>query len=415
MPSEFSQASGSAAWARDKPIRQIDKIRYLENKFAVEPNAREEALTPGCYQAFLFVTLFTTFAQFVRRFNALRRQPIKQSKAGADARLEALKRWVEGIDTARGGNLSPASGDASFRRYFRLRKDGKSFIVMDAPPPQEDCLPFIRVAGYLEAMQINAPRVIEADLDQGFLLLTDLGSTSYLDRLAADASSADMLYDDALRALAVMQTRGAAYQSLLPPYDEALLRLELSLFHDWLCGTHLGIEFDNPEETEWQSLCDLLVSNALDQPQVFVHRDYHSRNLMVTRDDNPGVLDFQDAVEGPVTYDLVSLLKDCYIKWPTDRVVQWVSDYYGRLDISMRAAITEQAFIRAFELMGVQRHLKAAGIFCRLNHRDAKPGYLPDIPRTLSYIVDLSSQNGELDFLVQLISDRCLPQLGSRG
>ncbi len=286
---------------------------------------------------------------------------------------------------------------------------------MDAPPPQEDCLPFIRVAGYLEAMQINAPRVIEADLDQGFLLLTDLGSTSYLDRLTADASSADLLYGDALRALAVMQTRGTAFQSLLPPYDEALLRFELSLFHDWLCTTHLGIEFDNTEEAQWQSLCDRLVGNALDQPQVFVHRDYHSRNLMVTSDDNPGVLDFQDAVEGPVTYDLVSLLKDCYIKWPADRVAQWVGDHYEGLHKSMRAAITQEAFIRAFELMGVQRHLKAAGIFCRLNHRDGKPGYLPDVPRTLSYIVDLSSRNGELDFLVQLITERCLPRLESTG
>ena len=371
-------------------------------------------MTPGCYQAFLFVTLFATLAQFFRRFNALRRQPIKQSKAGADARLQALNRWVEGIDAIRGGTLAPASGDASFRRYFRLQRGGESFIVMDAPPPQEDCLPFIRVAGYLEAMQINAPRVLEADLDRGFLLLTDLGSTLYLDSLEADASRADKLYGDALSALAAMQARGAAYQSLLPAYDETLLRFELSLFHDWLCGTHLGMTFDEGEEAEWQALCDRLVRNALDQPQVFVHRDYHSRNLMVTSENNPGVLDFQDAVEGPVSYDLVSLLKDCYIKWPADRIAQWVGDYYGRLDEAMRTRITQRDFVRAFELMGVQRHLKAAGIFCRLNHRDGKPGYLQDIPRTLSYIVDIAPRYGELDFLVQLITDRCLPPLESR-
>ena len=353
-------------------------------------------------------------AQFFRRFNALRRQPIKQSTAGADARLQALKRWVEGIDTIRGGTLVPASGDASFRRYFRLQRDGKSFIVMDAPPPQEDCLPFIRVAGYLEAMQINAPRVLEADLDQGFLLLTDLGTALYLDTLEADESRADELYGDALRALAAMQARGAAYQSLLPPYDETLLRFELSLFHDWLCGKHLGIVFDEGEEAAWQSLCDLLVQNALDQPQVFVHRDYHSRNLMVTNGNNPGVLDFQDAVEGPVSYDLVSLLKDCYIKWPAGRIAQWVGDYYGLLDETMRARITQQDFVRAFELTGVQRHLKAAGIFCRLNHRDGKPGYLADIPRTLSYIVDIAPRYGELGFLVQLVTERCLPQLEAR-
>ena len=372
-------------------------------------------MTPGCYQAFLFVTFFVTFAQFVRRFNALRRQPIKHSYAGADARRADLKRWVEGVDAIAGGDLTPASGDASFRRYFRLQKGGESFIVMDAPPPQEDCLPFVRVAGYLEAMGINAPRVIEADLERGYLLLTDLGSALYLDTLEADAASVDRLYDDALRALSVMQIRGTAYQASLPPYDEDLLRFELSLFHDWLCGTHLGIEFDAVEESTWQSLCDMLVDNALDQPQVFVHRDYHSRNLMVTTKDNPGVLDFQDAVEGPVTYDLVSLLKDCYIKWPVERIAKWVSGYYGLLDESMRGAITERDFVRAFELMGVQRHLKAAGIFARLNHRDGKPGYMLDIPRTLSYIVDLLPRHDELGFLVQLINDRCLPRLESRA
>ncbi len=374
-----------------------------------------EALTTGCYQAFLFDTLLVTFAQIVRRFNALRSQAIKHSNAGADARLAALKHWVEGVGAVAGGDLTPASGDASFRRYFRLQKGDDSFIVMDAPPPQEDCLPFIRVAGYLEAMGLNAPRVIEADLEQGYLLLTDLGSTLYLDRLEADVSSAEVLYADALRALAVMQNRGAAYQALLPPYDEALLRFELSLFHDWLCGKHLGIEFDAAQESAWKSLCDLLVRNALDQPQVFVHRDYHSRNLMVTNENSPGILDFQDAVEGPLTYDLVSLLKDCYIRWPAGRTAQWVSNYYGLLDKSMHEAITEQDFIRAFELMGVQRHLKAAGIFARLNHRDGKPGYMLDIPRTLSYIVDLLPRHDELGFLVRLINERCLPQLDSRA
>lgn len=285
---------------------------------------------------------------------------------------------------------------------------------MDAPPPQEDCLPFVRVSGYLEAMQINAPRIIEADLEQGFLLLTDLGSELYLDCLEADRDRAGTLYDDALRALAVMQTSGSAYQSRLPPYDEVLLRFELSLFHDWLCGTHLGMAFDESEEADWQSVCDLLVNNALDQPQIFVHRDYHSRNLMVTDRNNPGVLDFQDAVEGPLTYDLVSLLKDCYIKWPAERIRQWVGSYYALLDESAHAAISESDFLRAFDLMGVQRHLKAAGIFCRLNHRDGKPGYLAAIPRTLSYIVDLSPRYRELDFLVQLITERCLPQLEGR-
>ena len=322
---------------------------------------------------------------------------------------------MEGIGAVAGGDLTPASGDASFRRYFRLQKGTQTFIVMDAPPPQEDCVPFIRVAGFLESMQVNAPHVVEADLDQGYLLLTDLGSTLYLERLESDPATADELYDDALRALARMQSRGTAFQSLLPPYDERLLRFELSLFHDWLCGTHLGIDFGAAEESAWQSLCDMLVDNALDQPQVFVHRDYHSRNLMVTATNNPGVLDFQDAVEGPVTYDLVSLLKDCYVKWPAERVLQWASDYYGLLDGTMQDAITERDFLHAFEMMGVQRHLKAAGIFARLNHRDGKPGYMLDIPRTLSYVVELLPRHGELEFLVRLINERCLPKLESRA
>ena len=285
---------------------------------------------------------------------------------------------------------------------------------MDAPPGKEDCLPFIRIAGYLEAMQLNAPRVMEADLDRGFLLLTDLGSTQYLEMLTEDSPDAGTLYDDALAALATLQSRGAAFQSHLPPYDDALLRFELSLFHDWLCGTHLGIEFSDGEEKAWQSLCDLLVANALEQPQVFVHRDYHSRNLMVTAENNPGILDFQDAVEGPITYDLVSLLKDCYIKWPPEQVRACASGYYSKLDASLVGSVDETGFLRHFELMGVQRHLKAAGIFARLNHRDGKPGYMRDVPLTLSYIVDLLPQYDELEFLVGLITERCLPGLEPR-
>jgi aminoglycoside/choline kinase family phosphotransferase len=285
---------------------------------------------------------------------------------------------------------------------------------MDAPPGKEDCLPFIRIAGYLEAMQLNAPRVLEVDLDKGFLLLTDLGNTQYLERLDEDDASAGNLYGDALAALAVLQSHGEAFQSHLPAYDNALLRFELSLFHDWLCGTHLGIEFSDSEETAWQSLCDLLVSNALDQPQVFVHRDYHSRNLMVTADNNPGILDFQDAVEGPLTYDLVSLLKDCYIKWPPAQVRGWAKEYFWKLDDSLVGSVDEAGFLRHFDLMGVQRHLKAAGIFARLNHRDGKPGYMQDIPRTLSYIVELMPRYDELEYLVGLISEHCLPELESQ-
>ena len=284
---------------------------------------------------------------------------------------------------------------------------------MDAPPPHEDCRPYIRIAGYLEAMRLNAPRILEANLDEGFLLVTDLGSEQYLERLADQPELSAPLYDDALRALAAMQQRGAAYQASLPPYDDELLRFELSLFHDWLCEKHLGIKFSTDVESEWQRVCDLLVHNALDQPQVFVHRDYHSRNLMVTAENNPGILDFQDAVEGPLTYDLVSLLKDCYVKWPQQRITAWAASFYASLDTALQARVDEQQFMRYFELMGVQRHLKAAGIFARLNHRDGKPGYMQDVPRTLSYIVDVRPRHPDLGALIDLIENRCLSGLGA--
>jgi len=281
---------------------------------------------------------------------------------------------------------------------------------MDAPPAQEDCRPFIQVAGYLESMQLNAPRVLEANLDEGFLLLTDLGNTQYLELLNEDSSAADTLYTTAIRALLIMQSRGEAFQSALPTYDDAMLRFELSLFHDWLCQEHLGIEFSGSEEATWQSLCDLLVRNALDQPQVFVHRDYHSRNLMIA-DDGPGVLDFQDAVEGPLTYDLVSLLKDCYIKWTDEQIAAWLTSCCEDARNIGLHTMPDDQFVRCFDLMGVQRHLKAAGIFARLKHRDGKPGYMADIPRTLSYVADLDSRYAELRFIVDLINERCLPVL----
>jgi len=303
----------------------------------------------------------------------------------------------------------PASLDASFRRYFRLHKGDESFIAMDAPPPQENCLPFVRVAGYLEAMQLCAPRIIEADIENGFLLLTDLGSEEYLERLQNAPDSADELYHDAIEALLIMQHRGAAYQSSLPPFDEKLLRFELSLFRDWLCGTHLNLNFSNDDERSWQACCDGLVDNAISQPQVFVHRDYHSRNLMVMPNQNPGILDFQDAVEGPFTYDLVSLLKDCYVSWAPDRVRQWALSFYQQLSEKTRLQVDEHQFCRYFELMGVQRQLKAAGIFCRLNHRDGKSRYLGDVTRTLEYIVEIGPRYEELEFLRRMIEERIFP------
>lgn len=282
---------------------------------------------------------------------------------------------------------------------------------MDAPPPQEDCRPFVKVANYLEAMDLNAPRVLNADLERGFLLLTDLGNDQYLDQLTSNPEVADELYEYAIAALLQMQSKGAHHQAMLPPYDVALLSRELALFHDWLCGTHLGLDFSVADELAWRDLCSRLIGNSLEQPAVFVHRDYHSRNLMVVEQKNPGILDFQDAVEGPLTYDLVSLLKDCYIRWPLNRVRDWATDFFERTPKTLRGDMPVEQFHRIFDLTGVQRHLKAAGIFARLNHRDGKPGYMADIPRTLSHVTRIAGDYPELVFLNELIANRVLPGL----
>lgn len=326
-----------------------------------------------------------------------------------DPRLELLRRWVEHELAWRGCTLAPASADASFRRYFRVTSAQGSFIVMDAPPDKEDVGPYLKVAGMLQEIGVNAPRVLARNAEQGFLLLTDLGSTTYLAELEA-AGRSGPLYADALAALARIQARGPAHVSDLPPYDEQLLRFEMSLFPDWLLGRHLGLRLDAVEAQVIARAFDLLVGNALEQPRVFVHRDYHSRNLMVCPEDNPGILDFQDAVHGPLTYDLVSLLRDCYVAWPQSQVVAWALEFRAQ---ALRAGVDcgrdEGQFLRWFDLMGVQRHLKASGIFARLWHRDGKPGYLPDVPRTLGYISAACERHPDLTELGAFVSGRVLP------
>mgnify|MGYP003322532633 CR=1 FL=1 len=262
-----------------------------------------------------------------------------------------------------------------------------------------------RVRQHLEAAGVQVPAILEQDLAQGFLLLSDLGTVLYLDVLTEDNFAE--LYDDALLALAKIQD-GADARGL-PPYDEALLRREMMLFSDWLVGRHLQIELTPAQQDAMEQVHTLLVASALAQPRVFVHRDYHSRNLMVCPGNNPGILDFQDAVAGPVTYDLVSLLKDCYIKWPRARIKNRALAFLRRSHGAR--AIDEGQYLRWFDLMGVQRHLKASGIFARLYHRDHKAGYLKDIPRTLSYIQDLGADYPELDPLVTLIGEQVLPGL----
>ncbi|UQB41588.1 phosphotransferase [Thiomicrospira microaerophila] len=317
-----------------------------------------------------------------------------------DSRFLQMQAWLANLSRFQSGELdSPvaASSDASFRRYFRVlfrdRHGEQSWIIMDAPPEKEDCLPFIQVSKQLASLGLQVPVVAEQDLLQGFLLLTDLGSTTYL--AALTPANAEALYADALRVLVKLQTQADA--SLLPKYSPALLGQEMALFNDWLGQAHCDLVMSKLEQQAWLETQRYLIDSALAQPQVYVHRDYHSRNLMLTRENNPGILDFQDAVLGPLTYDAVSLLRDCYVDWPVEQVREWQRQYF--LMLCQQGSLTKSewtGFIQAMDWMGIQRHLKASGIFARLYHRDAKAGYLNDIPRTLNYIIQTGSGYAEM-------------------
>jgi len=322
-------------------------------------------------------------------------------------RFNALQDWLQphlGIEVPM---LVAITNDASFRRYFRVTMADSAYIVMDAPPDKENCRPFIDIAQRLQASGLNAPRIVASDLEQGFLLLTDFGSQLYLAALNEE-KQVESLYGDALAALVIMQTH--TYTDGLPLYDHALLHREMDLFTNWLVDKHLNLSLSSLEQDSLEQCFEWLSREALSQPQVFVHRDYHSRNLMVIHQHNPGILDFQDAVKGPVTYDLVSLLRDCYIAWPHKRVNGWIKHYYKQAQqAGILEGVDETEFLRWFDWMGIQRHLKASGIFARLYHRDGKAGYLKDIPRTLHYIVELGRHYPEMAFLQALVSERVLP------
>ena len=325
---------------------------------------------------------------------------------GRDA---ALRSWLDGVVGMRGGHLEPLAGDASFRRYLRLRMGRGSFVVMDAPPDREDSRPFVHVAKLLRAAGVNVPEVHAMDLARGFLLLGDLGDESYLHRL--DASSAPALYRDALATLVRMQRKVSANR--VPPYDEGRLAAELELFPEWFLGVHLGRPPSRSERRVLDESFAALIEAALGQPRVFVHRDYHSRNLMVHAR-NPGVLDFQDAVSGPLMYDVSSLLRDAYVSWPDERVYQWLDEYVALATQSgllfedpSRGGVRARAR-RDFDLIGVQRHIKVAGIFARLWHRDGKDAYLGDIPLVLRYLLDVVARYPELDPLARLFEARGL-------
>jgi len=323
-----------------------------------------------------------------------------------DSRLDTLHNWLKGLEPSWQldlPTLASASADASFRRYFRIASKNPDFptlIVMDAPPQHEPLDSFIQVDLLLESAGLNVPKILEKNVAEGFLLLNDLGTKTYLAEL--NSESADYLYKDATHALVQMQL--ASKPDVLPNYDEALLKRELDLFPEWYLGKHLQIELSKLENLQIKQAFELIIQNNLTQAKVYVHRDYHSRNLMVTEKNNPGVIDFQDAVYGPITYDATSLWRDAYISWPEERVIDWVIKFWeeGR-QVGLPMPHDFGQFYRDFEWMSLQRHLKILGIFARLSHRDGKDGYLKDIPLVLEYAIATANRYIELKPLARIL------------
>ena len=319
-------------------------------------------------------------------------------------RLQALQEWAARQLGGDGLDIAPASADASFRRYFRVTAKGRDYIVMDAPPAHEDCRPFIAVARLFGEAGVHVPEVLAQDLDQGFLLLSDLGHTTYLSALNAadrDPAVARELYlasNDAL-----IRIQQVSRPGVLPEYDRALLTRELMLFPEWYVAKHLGVAMNEQQQAILDAVFERILANNLAQPQVWVHRDWHSRNLMVS-DPNPGILDFQDAVYGPITYDLASIYRDAYIEWDEEQQLDWVIRYWEKARAA-RLPVREDfgEFWRDFEWMGAQRQIKVLGIFARLYHRDGKDGYLKDMPRVMHYLRKVCERYDELKPLLFLL------------
>ncbi len=320
-----------------------------------------------------------------------------------DERLEQIKQWLRDDLSLQFSTIEPASSDASFRRYFRVQTAHETLIVMDAPPDKENCQPFIAIAQAMLGFGLNVPKILQQDLEQGFLLLSDLGSDQYLSHLNDD--SVDALYSDAIDALIKLQVNGCGHESV-PLYDHEKLLAEMQLFNDWFIDQNIKIELNPSQQKIISETFEWLAQMALQQPQVWVHRDYHSRNLMVCEKNNPGVLDFQDAVIGAVTYDLVSLLKDCYIAWPRERVETWVAEYQAKaLAAGIRGIEDTAQLLRWFDAMGAQRHIKVLGIFSRLFYRDGKAGYLKDIPLVFDYVLDACERLPEMAEFGRFLND----------
>ncbi|MDT8364585.1 MAG: phosphotransferase [Nitrosomonas sp.] len=327
-------------------------------------------------------------------------------------RLQHLQAWLRLHYPGQVLTLTPASSDASFRRYFRVSLNDQTFIVMDAPPPQENCAPFLHAAEVFARASVAVPEIVAHDLQQGFMLLSDLGNTTYLQALTATPETANALYKDAIDILIKLQQ--ASTPAVFPDYDRALLRQELQLFPEWYLTKQLGVDLNQEQKAILDTTFELILASNLAQPRVYVHRDYHSRNLMVSTP-NPGVLDFQDAVFGPITYDLVSLLKDAYIWWEEEQILEWTIRYWETArKAGLPVAEDFSTFYLDFEWMGVQRHLKVLGIFARLCHRDHKNTYLKDMPTVMRHLRKTCERYRELHPLFNLLNrfEQVTPQTG---
>ena len=323
---------------------------------------------------------------------------IRTETGANDPRAALAQRWALDRLGLAEAVFGPASADASFRRYFRVEDGARSWIVMDAPPERENLAPFIEVAGLMQAAGLHVPRILAEDRAQGLLLLDDLGRRTYLQAIGPD--NADALMGDAIDALVRWQK--ASRPGVLPPYDEALLQRELDLFPEWYVGRELGRELDGTQRGWLRETERRLLDSALAQPRVWVHRDYMPRNLMLA-EPNPGILDFQDAVEGPITYDLASLMRDAFLSWPSERIDGWIRLYWERARAAgLPVGDDAAAFRRATDWMGLQRHLKVIGIFARICHRDGKPHYLADVPRFIGYVRDVGARYAEMSPLLRL-------------
>lgn len=312
-----------------------------------------------------------------------------------DQRYDTLKNWLDQILQCQEITIHKLAGDASFRRYFRVQTAAQNYVVMDAPPEKEDCKPFVAIAKAFLTLGVTVPAIIAQDLDQGFILLSDLGDDLYLKVL--NAQTADELYHNAIDSLALIQTCQEVPGWELPHFAEPLLLREWNLFDEWVVHKHWDAQLTQQDQKLLKNTFELLQTEFLAQPKICVHRDYHSRNLLKLKDGNVGVLDFQDAVWGPITYDLISLLRDCYISWPQERVAKWVQYNFAKLQQQARYKnLSSEQFQRWFDLLGIQRHLKCLGIFTRLNYLYEKPGYLKDVAPTLNYILMASENYPEL-------------------